>query len=227
MRATIPSTVLKALSLATLSSSIAMSEPIAENNKAAAPPLFPSGASGCTLTLMFKPVFGTMQPQHAYVVVDNNSGQKLELRGGPSMGRGSGNWVPGLVSSGAGPQPTGNPFSCSRTDEWGFVVPYIGRHGALGTNSSGESVYSPDGNVAGPTWQGEFNTTAQPNACTLANCLMGMFKALGASCKPYFAAGTAKTRNSNTMVSAALAACGVADPKPASVSAPGWGTSWD
>ena len=202
-----------------------MPDPIADNNKAAAPPLFPSKASGCKLTLMFKTVVSSTQ--HAYIVVDGNSGHKLELRGGPSMGRGSGNWVPGLVSSGAGPQPTGNPFGCTRTEVWGFVVPYVGRHGALGTNSVGESVYSPDGNVAGPTWQGEFNTTAQPNACTLANCLMGMFKALGASCKPYFAAGTAKTRNSNTIVSSALAACGVADPKPPSISAPGWGTGWE
>lgn len=219
------STLLKAFALVVLSSSIALSDPIADNNKAAAPPLFPSEATGCTLTLMFKPVVSPHQ--HAYIVVDGNSGQKLELRGGPSMGRASGNSVPGLVSSGAGPQPTGNPFGCSRTEEWGFVVPYVGRHGALGTDSGGETAYSPDGNVAEPTWRGGFNTSAQSSACVLANCLMGMFKALGSSCKPYYSAGTAKTRNSNTMVSSALAACGVADPKPASVSAPGWGVHWE
>lgn len=176
---------------------------------------------------MMKPVPGISSIQHAYIVVEGNSGQKVELRGGPSMGRGSGNWVPGLVSSGAGPQPTGNPFGCSRTEEWGFVVPYVGKHGALGTDSGGATVYSPDGNVLEPTWSGEFNTSTQPSACLLANCLMGMFKALGSSCMPYFASGVAKTRNSNMIVSTALAACGVADLKPDNISAPGWGDGWE
>ncbi|PDQ20103.1 hypothetical protein CN311_16035 [Mesorhizobium sanjuanii] len=96
----------------------------------------------------------------------------------------------------------------------------------MGTDSSGMKIYSPDGNVSNPLFKVSIGKGAQKNVCAMANCMMTIIKALGASCKLY-TVGTGKLRNSNTLISMAMASCGVPDPLPSSMSATGWGNDWE
>ncbi len=177
-------------------------DPITDNNKVLAPPLYAEGDRNCTAELLFKPLANI--ENHAYVVVTGPNGSQLELRGGPEKGG-----------------PTGNPQSCAATNHpWGAVVAYIGKHGLLA-----EGVHSPDGNVSSPSARVEIGAGAQSNVCKMANCMMTVMKSLGASCENYIL-GVAKMRNSNTIVSQALASCGVPDPLPNGLTAAGWGESW-
>lgn len=215
-----------ALIIATLilSSKISLADSIAEANQAPDPPIISNSETSCKAGLFFKPVINNSQ--HAWVVVTRPGGEKLELRAGPQGGGSGSEIVPGLIVSNAAQQPTGNPFECGAGGpSWGVVTPYVGLHGRLGTDASGRDIYSPDGNVATPTAQFDLGSGAQDNICAMANCMMQMIKALGASCKNY-QVGTLP-RNSNTVISQALASCGVADPKPINIDAPGWGRSWE
>lgn len=202
---------------------------IAESNQVSQPPLFKVSENSCSATLFFKavhlPLPGVEDDNHGFIVVDGPNGKKLELRGGPSKGGGVSTWVPGRITASSGDQPTGNPFNCTTTHNWGVVVPYIGPHGKLGTDTAG-AVYSPDGNTPNPTKTIKLGAGAQSNVCKLANCLMTMIKTLGGSCKIY-TVGTGQLRNSNTVISTALASCGHADPLPANFRAVGWGTLWE
>ena len=193
---------------------------IAESNRVTDPPMYKDRQSSCTATLMFKPV-PKLSSVHPFVVVTGPDGKKIELRGGPSRGGGSDS-APGLISPGSGDQPTGEPFKCVATNKWGVVVTYIGPHGLLGKDAAGHEVFSPDGQVATVTATVPLGRGAQPNVCKLANCMMTILEAQGKSCKPY-TLGVGALRNSNTVISMALAACGVPDPLPPTLSAPGWG----
>ena len=51
-------------------------------------------------------------------------------------------------------------------------------------------------------------------------------QAAGKSCLPY-TVGIGNLRNSNTILSFALASCGVKNPLPAGIKATGWGGSWN
>ncbi len=197
---------------------------ISESNKILTLPTFKDSDTKCSATLLFKPV--TNNDQHGFVVVKGPDGKELELRGGPSKGGGTSAWVPGRISQASGDQPTGNPFNCSTSHKWGVIVPYVGPHGLLGKDAAGNTVYSPDGNVPNPTAAVSLGPGAQANVCKLANCIMTILQAQGKSCKIY-TVGVGALRNSNTVVSMALAACGLSDPLPRSISAPGWGSNWE
>jgi hypothetical protein len=199
---------------------------VVENNKIVNPPLYPGAATTCTATLRFKPVPFTTK-QHSFIVVRGPDGRMLELRAGPAKGGPAGTIVPGQSGASSGDQPSGNLFSCGSINDWGAVVHYVGAHGLLGSNAQGQQVFSPDGDVASPTATVQLGRGGQPDICKMANCVMTVMTAQARSCKPYMALGVAVTRNSNTAVSMALAACGVADPKPAAVDAPGWGAPWE
>ena len=190
-------------------------ETVAKQNKAANPPLVDANSRRCAVSLQFTAVLNS--DNHAFLVVTRPDGSKTEIRGGPSKG--------GSVSGGSsGNQPSGNPFACTTTHNWGVVVPYIGRHGLLGKDKVGQDVYSPDGNTA-TAKQISITASAQNNMCQLANCLMQMVAASGRSCQIY-TVGTGKLRNSNTIISSALASCGVPDQLPKDLTATGWGNSW-
>jgi hypothetical protein len=203
---------------------VAAAGTVADNNLAANPPLYRSSDTTCTATFQLKPA--GIQDHHGYVVVTGPDGKILELRGGPSRGGSGGTSVPGLDTSSSGDQPSGNPFNCVTSHQWGVVVPYVGRHGKLGTDASGGSVFSPDGNVQNPSYTVGIGPGAQKNVCAVANCMMSIIKVFGASCKIY-TVGTGQLRNSNTLISLALSSCGVPDPLPAPMSATGWGNTWD
>lgn len=198
-----------AFSLFLFAAGPAAADIVSDNNKSADPPLFSSSETGCTAELLFKAVYDWPPPfgddNHGYVVVAGEDGRELELRGGTEK-RG----------------PGGNPFSCPDTGhDWGVVAPYVGKHGKLA-----EGVYSPDGNVANLSGRTTLGPGAQPNICALANCVMTVMKALGQSCKKYIL-GTAQMRNSNTILSQALASCGVPDGRPSGLTASGWGANWE
>lgn len=201
----------------------ASADPVAENNKAANPPLFPNGSNACTAQFKLKPA--GIKDHHGFVVVHGPNDVVLELRGGPSKGGGL-SIVPGSMSPASGPQPPGNPFNCSTSHQWGVVVPYIGKHGRLAISDSGSTVYSPDGKPEDIVLTANIGSGAQKDICKMANCMMNLMKTLGASCKIY-TAGTGKLRNSNTMISLALSSCGVPDPLPAPMKATGWGNGWE
>lgn len=194
---------------------------VEEENKAANPPLFPNSATSCQASFKLKPAF--VGDHHGFVVIKGPDGKLLELRGGPSNG-GSGASVPGAPSS--GDQPPGNPFNCTTPHQWGVVVPYVGKHGNLGTDSGGTPIYSPDGRSAEHVFNVSIGRGAQPNICAMANCMMTIIKTMGASCKNY-TAGTGRLRNSNTLISLALSSCGVPDPLPSPMTATGWGETWE
>ncbi len=196
---------------------------IAESNQITNLPMFGAAATTCTATLQFKPV--RARQQHAYIIVKGPDGKVIELRAGPAKGGPSGT-VPGQISPSAGDQPTGNPFNCAAINEWGAIITYIGPHGPLGTDVTGSTIYSPDGNVATPTATVPLNKGAQADICKLANCMMTVLQAAGRSCKAYMN-GSVRIRNSNTAISMSLSACGVDDPRPTSISAPGWGEVWE
>lgn len=185
----------------------ALADVVSGNNKSADPPLFPASSTSCSADLLFKAVdlpWPIDDDNHSYVVVTSSDGSMLELRGGTEK-RG----------------PSGNPFLCADTGhEWGVVVPYIGKHGRLA-----DGVYSPDGKVANPTARVTLGKGPHANICAMANCVMGIMKSLGQSCEKYIV-GTAWMRNSNTMVSQAMSACGMPDGRPASLTASGWGEPW-
>lgn len=189
---------------------------VAEKNQATRPPAANGPPEACSISLAFKPAIGEgFDDKHGYLVVTQPNGSKLELRGGPSHR--------GPSSSGMG--PVGNPFNCSVTTEWGVVVPYVGPHGKLGNDASGKEVFSPDGNVAAPVGVTAITTTADgKKPCAIATCLMQVIQTAGKSCLPY-TVGTGELRNSNTIISFALAACGVKNPLPAGIQATGWGGS--
>ena len=189
---------------------------VAKENMAVNPPLVDANGANCAISLQFKAV--AANDNHGYLVVTRPDGSKTEIRGGPSKGGGIG-------TGSSGDQPSGNPFECSTSHNWGVVVPYIGKHGLLGKDKDGHDVFSPDGNAGLPTKQIPITASAQKNVCQLANCLMKMVAASGKSCQLY-TVGTGKLRNSNTLMSTALAACGVTDPLPKGFSATGWGESW-
>lgn len=190
-----------------LGGSIVVADVVSDNNKSSDPPLFPASSTSCSAELLFKAVdlpWPIDDDNHSFVVVTSPDGSKLELRGGTEK-RG----------------PSGNPFQCVDTGhEWGAVVPYIGSHGRLA-----DGVYSPDGDVTNPSARVTLGKGPHDNICAMANCVMGIMKALGQSCEKYIV-GTAWMRNSNTMVSQALAACGMPDGRPASLTASGWGEPW-
>lgn len=190
---------------------------VAEKNQATKPPAISGAPEACKITLAFKPAIGEgFEDKHGYLVVTQPSGSKLELRGGPTHR--------GPSSPGMG--PVGNPFSCSVNTDWGVVVPYIGPHGRLGVDASGVAVFSPDGNVAAPAGVTDITTTADgKKSCVIATCLMQVMQTAGKSCLPY-TVGTGELRNSNTIISFALATCGVKDPLPSGIQATGWGGSW-
>jgi hypothetical protein len=191
---------------------------IAEKNQAAALPYVPTSSVACTTTLKFKPAIAEgFDDMHSYLVIGRPDGTQTEVRGGPSH-KGSGD-----MSSGG---PVGNPFSCPIPNKWGVVVPYIGPHGKLGVDDTGASVYSPDGDVSEPKGVTKITDTVDgKKSCVLANCIMQVVHAAGKSCQPY-TVGTGELRNSNTIISQALAACGVKDPIPAGITATGWGARW-
>jgi hypothetical protein len=204
---------------------IARAGPVAEANLAANPPMYPTDETACTAEFFLKPVL--LNDNHGYVVVTGPDGKKLELRGGPSRFDSSvGLAIPGLISLGSGEQPPGNPFNCTTSHKLGVVVPYVGKHGKLATDSSGNAVYSPDGEITTPSFTSSIGKGAQPNTCAMANCMMTVVKAMGQSCKIY-TAGTGVLRNSNTLISLAMSACGLPDPLPKPMSATGWGNPWD
>lgn len=202
----------------------ASAETVAENNMAASPPLYPGEVTGCTAEFKLKPA--GVSDHHGFVVIAGPDGKLLELRGGPSAGGSDGSSAPTLVPPGSGEQPAGNPFSCETSHNWGVVVPYVGTHGNLGADEGGSPIYSPDGIAADHTFSVDIGPGAQQNICAMANCMMTVIKALGASCKDY-TVGTGDLRNSNTLISMALSSCGVPDPLPAPMSAPGWGAGWN
>jgi hypothetical protein len=185
------------------------------SNLAATPPLVPDENEACTVTLLFKPVL--LRSQHSYLVITRPDGTKTEVRGGPSK--------IGREDRFAIHQPSGNPFKCKTNDRYGVVAPYVGLHGLLGQDEKGTDVYSPDGNVATPAHAITIDKSIHKTSCALANCLMQAASSNGKSCQPYDL-DTAKMRNSNTLVFTSLTACGVKDPLPLSVSAPGWYTPW-
>jgi hypothetical protein len=197
---------------------------ISESNKILELPLFKQTETNCSASLLFKPVVNS--DQHAFVVIQGPDGKTLELRGGPSKGGGTSTMVPGRISAASGDQPIGNPFKCSTSHNWGVVVPYVGPNGPIGKDSAGKDIYSPDGNTPNPTATISLGPGAQGNVCKLANCIMTILQAQGRSCKIY-TVGTGALRNSNTVISMALASCGVPDPLPKTISAPGWGSPWE
>ena len=197
---------------------------VADNNLASSPPLFKDADTTCTAKFELKPA--GVKDGHGYVVVTGPDGKALELRGGPSKGGGGGSSVPGSDQGSSGDQPSGNPFKCIATNKWGVVVPYVGLHGKVGIGPSNTPIYSPDGNVPHPLFSTVIGRGGQKNVCAMANCMMTVIKALGQSCQPY-TVGVGKLRNSNTLISQAIASCGVPDPLPASMSATGWGNSWN
>jgi hypothetical protein len=199
-----------------VSQTVLSAETVAGNNKASNPPLLDANSDQCGVDLIFTPS-PIPQKQHAYLVITRPDGTKTELRGGPQRGPDSG--------SGSSDQPPGNPFNCSTQHKLGVVVPYIGKHGLLGTDGQGKDLYSPDGNTAKVTQAAKITGSGTKNSCAIANCLMNSVKASAASCENYIL-GTAWYRNSNTIISTALEACGATDPKRADVSAPGWGEPW-
>lgn len=214
------------LSIAAGLAGIAQAGPIEDANLAANPPMYAAGATACTAEFLLKPV-SLVSDNHGYVVISGPDGEKLELRGGPSKFDSSvGLSIPGLISSGSGDQPTGNPFNCTTTHKLGVVVPYVGKHGLLGSDSGGNPIHSPDGNVSTPAFRTPIGKGAQPNTCAMANCMMTVIKAMGQSCKNY-TAGTGVLRNSNTLISLAMAACGVPNPLPTPMTATGWGNPWE
>jgi hypothetical protein len=168
--------------------------------------------------LAFKPaITDNIVDMHGFLVLTRPDGSKTELRGGPSH-KGSGDF------SDAG--PVGNPFKCTISTKWGVVVPYIGPHGKLGTDANGSALYSPDGNVADPKGTTQIAKTVDgKKPCVLANCVMQLMSVAGKSCKPY-TVGIGDLRNSNTILTFALRACGVTDPLPTGISAPGWDAAW-
>lgn len=202
----------------------AYAQSVAQNNLAANPPKISSSSGACSATFNLKSA--GIGDVHAFVVVSLPSGSLLELRGGPSIGGGGSISAPGSIPGSSGPQPSGNPFNCTTSHKWGVVVPYVGPHGKLGTDASGNAFYSPDGIASQVTYRSALGPGAQDNICSMANCMMTTIKALGASCKNY-TVGTGALRNSNTLIAFALSSCGVPDPIPANVSAPGWGTRWE
>jgi hypothetical protein len=143
---------------------------VASNNMAANPPLYPSVDTGCAAKLELKPA--GISDQHGYVVVTGPDGKMLELRGGPSRGGSSNVSAPGLDTSSSGDQPSGNPFGCTTSHPWGVVVPYVGKHGKLGTDDSGRPIFSPDGDVQHPIFSVGIGHGAQKNVCAMANCMM-------------------------------------------------------
>lgn len=189
---------------------------VAGHNMAARPPYVDGNKETCGVELLFKPA--VREDQHAYIIITRPDGKKTEVRGGPSRGGGSN-------SAGSGDQPSGNPFKCTTSHNWGVVVPYIGQHGLLGKDAHGKTLYSPDGNIETPTKVISIKESAQKTSCLLANCIMQSARASGESCQLY-TVGTGKLRNSNTLISTALATCGVADPLPTDISATGWGGGW-
>lgn len=214
-----------ALEIAIGLTGFAQAGPVAEANLAANPPMYPSNETACTAEFFLKPVL--LNDNHGYVVVTGPDGNKLELRGGPSKFDSSvGLAIPGLVSSGSGEQPPGNPFNCTTNHKLGVVVPYVGKHGKLATDINGNAVYSPDGEITSPSFSASIGKGEQPNTCAMANCMMTVIKAMGQSCKIY-TAGTGVLRNSNTLISLAMSACGVPDPLPKMMSATGWGNPWE
>lgn len=190
---------------------------IAEKNQATKPPAVTGPPESCAIALAFKPAISEgFSDKHGFLVVTLPTGSTLELRGGPSHR--------GPSSPGMG--PVGNPFNCSTSTEWGVVVPYIGPHGKLGTDATGRDVFSPDGNVAAPEGLTAITNTADgKKPCAIASCLMQVIQAAGKSCLPY-TVGTGDLRNSNTIISFALASCGVTNPLPSAIQATGWGGTW-
>lgn len=197
--------------------SVADPTTVAASNYAQQPPLIAGNSVNCSVKLYFKPVpFPRDDSQHAYLVITGPDGAQIEVRGGPSKGG----------PSKQADQPSGNPFQCNVAHPWGVVVPYIGKHGLLGKDAAGNDIYSPDGDVSQPTKTIPITKSAQTSMCALANCLMKIASADGKSCQLY-TVGVGKLRNSNTLASMALASCGVKDPKPDDVQAPGWGEAWN
>lgn len=190
---------------------------IAEKNQVTNLPTISGAPDACKISLAFKPAIGDgFNDKHGYLTVTQSNGAKLELRGGPSH-RGP---------SSAGMGPVGNPFGCSTATEWGVVAPYIGPHGKLGVDANGKDVFSPDGNVPAPQSVTAITTSADgKKTCAISTCLMQVIQAAGKSCLPY-TVGTGELRNSNTIISFALASCGVKNPLPAGITATGWGGSW-
>jgi hypothetical protein len=210
---------------AAFAASVVEGASVSEENRAADPPLLKSQSGSCKVTLMFKGAVG--DDQHGFLVVTRPDGTKTEIRGGPSLGGSGSDRSSGSDQSSSGAQPSGNPFQCKNSENWGVVVPYIGRHGALGKDAKGHAIFSPDGNVMKPNGITPIDKTMDgKSTCMLADCLMTVVKAAGKSCLPY-TVGTGELRNSNTIISFALAACGVPDPLPKGISAPGWGGSWE
>lgn len=190
---------------------------VAEKNQVLNPPTMSGAPNACTVTLAFKPAINEgFGDKHGFLVIAQPNGSKLEVRGGPSHR--------GPSSPGMG--PVGNPFNCNVTTDWGVVAPYVGPHGKLGTTPQGRDVFSPDGNVAAPAGVTAITTSADnKKTCEIATCVMKVVSAAGKSCKPY-TVGVGALRNSNTIISFALAACGVSDPLPQGIEATGWGTNW-
>lgn len=200
-------------------SGTALAVTVAEKNQARNPPAIAGAPDVCKITLAFKPaLLEGIDDMHGYLVVTRPDGSKLELRGGPTH---KGPSSPGSLG------PVGNPFNCATPTEWGVVVPYIGPHGKLGTDAAGAAVFSPDGNVSAPSGATAITGSADgKKTCAIAGCLMQVMQAAGKSCLPY-TVGTGELRNSNTIISFALASCGVKNPLPAGIQATGWGGSWN
>lgn len=198
---------------------VASADTIAEKNQVLKPPFVTGTSQSCSLTLAFKPAISEgIDDMHGYLVLTRPDGSKTEIRGGPSH-KGSGD----LSDAG----PVGNPFSCPLTTKWGVVVPYVGPHGKIGKDSSGVDLFSPDGNIRDPKGvTNDIKSFDNKKSCVLANCVMQMMHVAGKSCKSY-TLGIGELRNSNTIISFALSACGVANPLPPGITATGWGGSWN
>ena len=187
---------------------------IISNNNAASPPAPDITKNDCTVELGFKKVV-VEQLLHAYLVSTDGNGRKTEIRSGPQNVDGSSTAI------------SGNPFNCKNEDhKFGAIVPYIGKHGLLGKDSNGKDVFSPDGNATPVAWV-PIKKSKQPTMCALSACLMNTVSTFTKMCKNYVMLGIDWTRNSNTTVSSALSACGVENPKPDAVNAPGWGQTWE
>jgi hypothetical protein len=190
---------------------------VADSNKAVNPPAFDDSSNKCVIELRFKPTPLPGQTKHAFLVISESDGKQTEVRGGPQKES---------VSDASSKNASGNPFACDTDHKFGAVVPYIGRHGKLGKGEGGEDVFSPDGEDEDISGRATISQAVLKSSCALANCLVSSVKQSASSCKNYVL-GAGWMRNSNTIISTALTTCGVNDPKPKDISAPGWGEEWD